>query len=173
MKRLAPLLLAFGAPIVLIGVVALFIWIPQMRVHPTYDIMYASNAYRPFFTVREGVLTSTVVNDAGELIASSTPGFGDWEVKQTAFHRYNPETGVSTEIGSYAIARLVPIVSVDASPDGYTVSQVFHNGNGSIMPFFYDSYRNDGYAITGHGGKKRMKGVGNSYNVKIVGWIAR
>lgn len=190
MKQWMPLGIALGVPLLFILGIAGYMRIAESRVNPGYDILYAMNTdyYRePYYYIEGDHLTSTVVNEQGQMIGPVPSKEEDSNeyyrydmlrnaVQNVRFYRYDPSTDSSASVGGYVEARALRILSIDKSPDGYRVTAGRESGEAFFFPFFFDSGRNGGtFVIEGNGGRKNITllGDGGYRSISIIGWIAK
>ncbi len=189
LKKHLPLIVAIALPIIFIGILALVIAVPSMRISPQHDFIYIDmqekNArsmgypyayiqYRYEYAIEGGKLTRLPLNgrQGADFREFPPPNEQVEYVDAPTLYYYSVTENTSREI-SFADAEKLSLVSGPSSPDGYNVSYEY-NSDGVFELFGSDN--NSGYVITKGTGRKMLTGMpsnqdyyGGSFT--LIGWV--
>jgi hypothetical protein len=170
-KKNLPLYIALAVPVLMILLVAAFIYFPGVGKHPKYNFFYMSGNDVYYYGYGQGYQIS-----GGHVIYNPPqppPGqISSIQQVEPHFYVYDVTTSQSSEI-SFSQAQKYTIDSTNTSPDGYTVEQ----GNGGGGDFLFGGGGPSDYNswfIKGHNRavKLNLKLTGNTYsNFRFLGWI--
>lgn len=177
MKNNIPLIIGIALPIVLIGIVSLFIFIPKASVNPSHNFIYTlenESGYR-YDQLYKNTYSLKGEKIALEQLPALPPEYKDYSYKgeTPTLYLYNVEAETSTEI-TFEEAQKLSLVPGPSSPDGYTVSYDYgHNG---VFELFGSNNENTGYFISKGTAKKKLTAfaVSEYYGMgsfRLIGWI--
>jgi hypothetical protein len=195
-KKHLPLVVAIALPIIFIGILALVIMLPSMRISPQHDFLYidlqessvGSRAY-PYVNIQyqntykvvDGKLTMQPIgglqSDGSRIMPDGSKAF-PYEgenveyVEAPTLYYYSVTENTSREI-SFADAQQLPLSAGPSSPDGYTVKYEY-NSDGIFELFGSDN--NSGHVIMKGNGRKMLTGMPTSEyyygdNFTLIGWV--
>ena len=171
-KKNLPLYIALAVPVLMIILVAAFIYLPGIGKHPKYNFVYMSGDSVYYYDYNNGY---TVQNSHLVYIPPTAPNnnYYNQNQQQPHFYMYDTSRGEAREI-SYAEAQSYNLDPTTTSPDGYKVEQ----GNGNGGDFFFGGSSGDynSWFIKGHNRSvklnlKTVSGVYNYYNFRFLGWV--
>ena len=170
-KKNIPLYIALAVPIVMIIIVAAFIYLPGIGKKPRYNFLYVSGDYASYNYPG----SYNVVNGRIAKIPTTNTNGTPYPVQMAVtpqLYVYNVTTNVSREI-SYDAAVGYTLDPATQSPDGYTVQQGSGGGGDFLFGGGVSDY-NDWF-LKGHNRslKLNLKTTGSPsyYNVQFLGWI--
>jgi len=163
-KRNPSLIIGFSLPLVMIIVVAISIYIPQMFLHPKYNFLYSTD------TDYTGVQIYTVANQ--HLSEQFPTDVQTTPAPSPQLFVHNVTTNESKAITNDEAKKLTLDPSIE-SPDGYRLQE--GNSNSGFFPFFGGgSYESSQYLV-GHNASKRLNlkyyTARYYYPVHFIGWI--
>lgn len=194
-KKHLPLIVAIALPIIFIGILALVIAVPSMRISPQHDFIYIDKQelnsksmaypyvptyYKNVYEIEEGKLVLKplgiqpdgirVMPDGSRIYP--VPGEQVEYIDAPKLYYYSVDENTSREI-SFADAQGLSLVPGPSSPDGYNVSYEY-NSDGIFELFGSDS--NSGYVITKGTGRKTLTGMPSDQNYyggsfTLIGWV--
>lgn len=172
MKKNLPLLVGIALPLVFIGLIALFVFLPTTYIKPAHDFVYASvDGYYDYYYVN----TYNVENGQIALASSTAPVPNPSYVQRIQMPDlfvYNVKDNSSHKI-TFEEAKKYTLDPGPTSPDGYNIQYDYsHDGIFEV----FGSNNNSGYFIAKDKGQKRLTGlVSDRYwgqgNFKLIGWI--
>jgi hypothetical protein len=180
-KKNFTLLIAFSLPILLIGMVVLFVYVPTLFISTPYNFIYVTCDSSDYYDCENYlqkkysvVDTKLVVRDV-EMDINDDEIIDDNQAYLTHIFLHDTEKNESREI-SLEEAQTLSINSLLTSPDGFTVSNNFNN-TVDIFPFFAGGYSSFEYYLTKDNKRIKMNLVSDTYrayyakNFRFVGWI--
>ena len=170
-KKNIPLIIALAIPVLMIILVAAFIYMPGFGKKPQYNFLYltGNNVY-PYggqqFVVSAGHLVQTLPQTP----PPNAPSYTTY-VDPIHFYLYDVSSGTATEV-SFARAQTYALDPSNTSADGYIIQQGSSDGGGLLFggtPVDYNSW-----FIQGHNRsiKLNLKLTGTYYNnFQFLGWV--
>jgi hypothetical protein len=169
-KKNLPLYIALAVPVLMILLVAAFIYFPGIGKHPKHNFLYLSGNDVYYYGSGQGYQVS-----GGHLVfnppsAASAPSYYAQQ-GQPHFYIYDVAKNEATEV-SLAEAQSYTLDPTNTSSDGYTIQQ----GNGGGSDFLFGGGGGDytSWFIKGNNRaiKLNLKLTGSSYsNFRFLGWI--
>lgn len=169
-KKNIPLIIALFIPVVMIALVAAFIYFPGIGQKPKFNFLYATGDevyynYDVIYSVQQGKL---------EITENPNPGYPYAPYKKintSVFYVYDVAKNESREV-SLEEAKKMQLDPAQISSDGFEVT--FGTGGGDFL-FGGGSRDYNHMYIRGHNRSKQLnlKLVGSSVysNFKFIGWI--
>lgn len=170
-KRNLPLYIALAIPVLMIVLVAAFIYLPNMGKKPQYNFVYMTgNGYLPYGGQEYSVSNGHLVQNPSPLdnSAPNVPPKPVVPLGQPHFYVYDVTANSANEV-SFQQAQALTLDPSNLSPDGYTLDR----GNSGDFLFSGPSDYNTWY-LKGHNhsSKLNVKVVGNDYyNLQFLGWV--
>ena len=169
-KKNLPLYIALAIPVLMILVVAGFIYLPGLGKKPQYNFLYmtGSNSYY-YYGDREYSVTNRHLTH-NELPTSTQPS-NYKPVGEPHFYVYDTAKDTATEI-NFAQAQAYRLDSSNTSPDGYTVERGNYSGGGLFFGGISGDYNS--WFIKGHNRSRKLnlKLTGpDYYNFQFLGWV--
>lgn len=174
-KKNLPLYIALAVPVLMIVLVAAFIYLPGIGTHPKYNFVYMSGDNVSYYE-QDGYSVSN-----GHLIYTKPPLPTNPNGTTTApplnsppphLYLYDTSRNTATEI-TFEQAQAYKLDPSNSSADGYTIQQ----GNGGGGDFFFGGGSSDynSWFIKGHNRsvKLNLKTVSSTYNYdnfRFLGW---
>ena len=170
-KRKLPLIIAFSIPLLMIVLLAAFIYLPGLGKKPKYNFLYMTgNSYYDInngnFYVSRGRLVQNQPAGSSESLAPSRPPIGP-----VRFYVYDVSKDLATEV-SFLQAQNYTLDPSSTSADGYVVER--GNYSGGDLFFGGGSRDYNTWFIKGHNRSRKLnlKLSGQDYyNVQFLGWI--
>jgi hypothetical protein len=170
-KKNIPLIIALSVPVLMIILVAAFIYLPGLGKKPKANFLYESgnyvyDNYSGGYSVKNGQLVQTPP-------PVSQPAYYN-QNQDVHFYLYDVKNNSATEV-NFQQAQGYHLDSGAQSPDGFTVVQGNYSGGGDL--FFGGGVSNDynSWFIRGHNRsiKLNLKLISsqNYYNFKFLGWV--
>ncbi len=170
-KNNLPLYIALSVPVLMIVLVAAFIYLPAIGHKPEYNFLYTSGAnfYYPYGGEPQYQVSGN------HLIQNSKPtttpaGIIMPDNIRPRLYVYDVDKNTTTEI-SFQQAQSYQLSSGNTSPDGYIIEQGNSSGNGGLLfggvPEDYNSW-----FIKGHNrGQKLNLQLNGENNFQFLGWM--
>ncbi len=173
-KKNLPLAIALAIPLLMIALVAAFIYLPGIGKKPQYNFLYITgNTY--LYTYNKGqyfVSGDKLVHNPAPVqngLQSSVSSTIRAEDQQSHFYIYNVAQNTATEL-TFEQTQSYRLDPGNTSPDGYRVER--GSSGGGI--FFGGSYDYNSWYIKGHNRSWRLnlKLTGQDYyNMQFLGWV--
>ena len=162
-KKNIPLYIALAVPVLMILLVAAFIYFPDLGKHPKYNFVYMTGSDVYYYDYGHGYQVN-----GGRLVS---PSLTNYNQPEPHFYIYDVEKNVATEV-TLNQAQNYSLDPTNTSSDGYTVQR----GNGGGGDFFFGGggYDYDSWFIKGHNRavKLNLKLTGSTYsNFRFLGWV--
>jgi hypothetical protein len=182
-KKHLPLIVAIALPIIFIGILAVAILLPSMKINPQHDFVYTDARerneypykviqYKNDYVLKEGKVTLRPLNSKYDDITGLMKQ--DIELRDAPkLYYYSVTENTSREISLEDAQKLI-LVAGPSSPDGYNVKYEYNNDG--IFELFGGS-RDSGYVITKGAGRKNLSGmdtIENYYGGEeflLIGWV--
>ena len=170
-KKNIPLIIALTIPVLMIILVAAFIYLPGIGQKPKVNFLYltGANTYYPYgqqeYQISGGHLIQTPAPK------TTPPNYVPPDNTIPHFYLYDVTKNTATEL-TFAQAQTYTLDSSNTSADGYTIAQ--GNGGGGDLFFGGGSYDYNSWFIKGHNRsiKLNLKLTGSAYyNFQFLGWI--
>lgn len=169
-KKNFPLVIALSIPLLMILLVASFIYFPGIGKSPKHNFVYLTGdsvyyGYSREYKIVNGRLIHT------PLPPGSYPDFANKQsYSQPSFYLYDVKSNTSKEI-SYSEAQNLNLDPSNISPDNYVIER----GNGGGGLFFdggrdYNSWFIKGYNRS-HKLNLKLTGPDSYYNFQFMGWV--
>lgn len=169
MKSYIPILIAILFPFVLIGVIALYVYVPQRDIHTAYNFVvttYESNVtpslpqksyYVDKGKIIERVASTTVYDPRDPYYYPGGPS--------QALYIYNSQTD-TLEPTTYDKVKDIQLTTSTLSPDGFTFEQNYPRG-------FFPFYGGQMQWVLRKGNQARVLNVPQSmYSLNLLGWYS-
>jgi hypothetical protein len=173
-KKNIPLIIALAIPVLMIILVAAFIYLPGIGQKPKENFLYltGNNAYN--YGSQEYVVSGghLIKNPPVPAPATPTPYYPPADNTVPKFYLYNVVTNTSTEL-TFEQAQSYTLDSSNTSVDGYTVEQ----GTGGGGDLFFGGAPADynDWFIKGHNRSEKLNlkltGTDSYSNFQFLGWI--
>jgi hypothetical protein len=177
------LILAFGIPLLLVLIVAIFVYMPSVFLKSNYDFIYIScdeGSSYPYncvdyverkYSVKEGVLSINHINQNADYNNDGKPDFSkEYKIR---FFLHDNKKNESREITEKE-AQEFHLNDLITSPEGMSITNGY-NGGASFYPVFNTKSSFNHYLTKGNNRKKLNLIVNNnSYrrnNFQFIGWI--
>lgn len=175
-KKNLPLYIALAVPVLMIILVAAFIYLPGIGQKPKYNFLYVSgnNVYDYGYNNYGYMVKNSQLIYVPQPASSSAYYNNQIQTQeQPHFYLYDTVRNVATEL-TFDQAKTYNLDPTNTSPDGYTVQQ----GNGSSGgDLFFGSAPSDynSWFIKGHNRSTKLKlktvsSTYNYYNFRFLGW---
>lgn len=172
-KKNLPLYIALAVPVLMILLVAAFIYLPGIGKKPAHNFVYMSGQDVYYYGDARGEYTVT----NGRLVKNPLPPIPEGQapyykpaVSDPHFYFYDVSKHEAREI-TLAEAAAFELDPSNVSPDGYTVER----GNGNSGAFLFgDSGDYNSWFLKGHNraNKLNIKLIGTDYyNMRFLGWV--
>jgi hypothetical protein len=182
MKQHLPLIVGISLPFVLIVIVLVAVFLPNMFVNPQYNFVYSNyshdryyyeNAFKNYYELENGKIVLKPVVNLAEIeknypnrILLDAPELFLYDVKNDAARKISLEE-----------ANALNLVSGPTSPDGYTVS--YRYGHNGIFEIFGSDNDNRGFFISKGNASKKLPALTNfdgryyysDANFGVLGWV--
>jgi hypothetical protein len=170
-KKNIPLIIALAIPVLMIILVAAFIYLPGIDQKPKENFLYlsGSNNYYPYGQQQYQVTSDHLIQNPAP---TSTPS--NYPVPDNAaahFYIYDVTKNTATEL-TFTQAKTYTLDSSNTSADGYTIQQGNSGGGDGLFGGVPDDYNN--WFIIGHNRsiKLNLKLTGTDYdNFQFLGWV--
>lgn len=178
-KSHLPLIGAIAIPLVLIAIMSLSVYLPNPKIKPEHDFIYATSDSYVYFN--DSYDKHYNVQDERIILTTPSPKPSpDYSVNpKPIFYRYNVKTGVSRKLSSQDLNEL-KIDDQPVSVDGYQVLKNRQTYDSSLMllPFFLindESNQQNIAFIKSSNGSKKIHLISNtpnySDNFRFIGWV--
>jgi hypothetical protein len=187
LKKHLPLVVAIALPIAFIGILAVAIMLPSMRMNPQHDFVYVDrnsvdkHSYEPIYFRNEYAVEGDRivrrplnVPQQNQALPGGYPYEGYRYEDAPTLYYYSVQDDTTREI-SFEEAEALAVTPGPSSPDGYTVSYEY-NSDG-IFELFGSSGSNSGYVITKGTARRSLTGMVTDpngyggYDFQLIGWI--
>ncbi len=171
-KKNLPLYIALAVPVLMIILVAIFIYVPGIGKKPQYNFLYSSNnnVYYGYGQQEYQVSNGHLIHNPPP--TTNPPDYYKPQPGEVHFYIYDVAKDQSSEI-TFEQAQGYNLDSSNPSPDGYTVQQ--GNGGGGDFLFGGGSSDYNSWFIKGHNRSRKLNlklsGSNNYYNFQFLGWI--
>jgi len=172
LKQQLPLILAFAAPVILIGITALTVYIPKLHNKPKYDFIYTIGSYYPAYAVDASghIFEETAPIQDGEVPNPVTKGGYTAPIPQLYYYDVATQKGTPITLDQ---AKKHQLSALEQSPDGYSIG---YGGNDGVFPFFVSDSNNYNIRyIQGHGINQKINIAtpidSYNYNFQMIGWV--
>ena len=175
-KKNLPLIIALCIPVVMIILVAAFIYLPSWGKKPQYNFVYMTGSNSYYYDSASG--RREYVVSGGHLVYNEVPSPAPGippvykpDANLPHFYLYDSARDESTEI-SFAQPQSYKLDASSVSPDGYTVERGNYGGGDFLFAGGGRDYNS--WFIKGHNRshKLNLKITGNNYyDIQFLGWI--
>ncbi len=183
LKKHLPLIVAIALPIIFIGILALVIAVPSMRINPQHDFVYVDKyerdanpymvvTYKNEYVLKDGKLELYPLNSRFDELSGIDKESREYRDAPKLYY-YSVAENTSREI-SFADAQQLALVAGPSSPDGYTVKYEY-NSDGVFELFGSDS--GSEYVIAKGNARKTLTGMPSDanyyggYDFTLIGWV--
>lgn len=169
-KQNLPLILAFGAPVLMIIIVAAVIYLPNLYNKPQYDFIYSQGSYYLGYTVINGKIAKVP-----PLPDQPKPPVTPLNQDYPQLYYYDVQNNKSTAI-SLEQADNYNIDPSSISPDGYTVG--YGNRADGFFPLFISSSVDyQSRYLQGHSTNRKLNLQNQpdyyANNFQFMGWVKK
>ncbi len=168
-KKNIPLILALCIPVLMIILVAAFIYFPGMGKKAQYSFVYMTGASYYDYGQREYEVVNGKVTYY-PLPSSTMPLYGKPDNVKPHFYFYDINLDSATEI-SFEQAKNYNLDSSNISPDNYVIER----GNGGGGLFFDGGTDYNSWFIKGYNRSRKLNlkltGTDSYYNFRFLGWV--
>lgn len=182
-KKHLPLIVAIALPIIFIGILAIAILVPSMRMNPQHDFVYVDKyerdanpymvvTYKNDYVLKDGKIELYPLNTPFDELSGIPKESREYRDAPKLYY-YSVAENTSREI-SFADAQGLSLVPGPSSPDGYTVKYEY-NSDGVFELFGSDS--GSEYVITKGAARKTLTGMPfdanyyGGYEFILLGWV--
>ena len=176
-KRNLPIIVAILLPLIVVGAVALSLYLPTKNINPEYTVVFViNNQSRGYYedSFRYVVSDNRVKKVEIPLFEKDKSRIRVLsEDQKPKLYTYNFENKELKEILPDEIGTLGITKSGNISPEGYTVEYSYNRSNTGVFEIFGGYSRDYGWKITENNTSifEKMSVLGNSYrNVEVLGW---
>ncbi len=173
-KKNIPLIIALAIPVLMIALVAAFIYLPGIGQKPKYNFLYATgiNIYSLSSDINGSynVESGHITYHQPQRQPNPIQPFYKSDVAEPHFYLYNVTKGTAEEL-TFDQAKTYSLDPANVSEDGYTVQR--GNGGGDFIFGGGGSDYNNWY-IKGHNRSTKLNLKSSSldyYNFQFLGWI--
>lgn len=175
-KKSIPLILALAIPVLMIVLVAGFIYFPGLGQKPKYNFLYmtGNNSYYYDYSRQEYQVSGghLVYSPQPAPAVPNQPNYVKPDNAQPRFYIYDVAKDVATEV-TFQQAQSYQLDSSNSSPDGYIIQQGNYGGGDFIFGGGGGDYNS--WFIKGHNRSRKLNlkltGSYNYYNFQFLGWI--
>jgi uncharacterized membrane protein YgcG len=177
-KKNIPLYIALAVPVLMILLVAAFIYLPGIGQKPKYNFLYMTggNSYYAYGSQQYVVSNGHLVQNPkpyNQYDPTTQPGYVQPDSLKPHFYVYDVSANTATEVTFDQAANNYALNSNNQSPDGYSLQQ----GNYSGGSFLFGGGGGSDYSswfLNGHNRSRKLNlqltGAGYD-NFQFLGWI--